>query len=126
MSDKFQHCEGWTRRVCSDCGDSFGADQMWKNRCLICWKIENSHAITQGDKSFLVLQQYIRTLEAENAALRVELVSKGMDRSSSRSKKMKIPKSVGRALLRFCHPDHNGNSEKSTEITRWVMEHMEK
>jgi hypothetical protein len=126
MSDKYKHCEGWSRRVCSGCGDSFGADQMWKNRCLICWKIENNHSITQGDKSFLVLQRYIKTLEAENAALRVELVSKGMDRSSSRSKKMKIPKSVGRALLRFCHPDHNGNSEKSTEITRWVMEHMEK
>ena len=126
MSDKFHHCEGWSRRVCSECGDPFGADEPWKNRCLVCWKIENGHSITKGDKSFLVLQQYIRAIEAENAALRVELVSKGMDKPPSRSKKMKIPKSVGRTLLRFCHPDQNGNSKRSTEITRWIMEHMEK
>jgi hypothetical protein len=126
MTPKFKHCEGWTRKICRECGDDFGADEPWKNRCLVCWKIENNHSITKGDKSFLVLQQRINELESENAALRVELVSLGIDKPPKRTKKMKIPKSVARTLLRFCHPDQNGNSKRSTEVTKWVMEHMEK
>ncbi len=116
-----RHTTGWNIGMCRVCQAPFGRDESWKTKCHICYKEENQYDITNGDRSFLMLQGRIRELEAEISALRIEAVSRGLD-SSCRG--TVIPKRIARDLLRYCHPDHNNNSAKSTELTQWIVEHM--
>jgi hypothetical protein len=37
-----------------------------------------------------------------------------------------IPPELYRKLLMLCHPDKHGNSETSTEVTRWLIDMREK
>ena len=119
-----RHTTGWNIGMCRVCQAPFGRDESWKTKCHICYKEENQYDITNGDKSFILLQNRVRELETENGALRVEAVSQGLNNISRGLRVMKIPKPIARDMLRFCHPDHNNNSSQSTEVTKWIVEHM--
>lgn len=75
--------------------------------CIVCWKRRKGYRLTLGDDAFRDLQFVL--FEHESYL-------------SGRDTPPKLSQERIRDLLRLCHPDKHGGSERATELTKWLLE----
>ena len=92
---------------CPRCNLRFVAHHERHKLCLICWKEERGFKLTLADSAFRDLQFVL--LEHEDYLAGQETVP-GLSQDRIRD------------LLQLCHPDRHHGSERSTELTKWLLE----
>ena len=90
---------------CDHCRTLFDAKFPSAKLCLDCWK-KRERAFAEYDD----LRAELARLDTEVRRLRHAL-----------HHQQGIPPEMLKRLIGLCHPDRHGNSEPSTEVTKWLL-----
>ena len=99
------------RVPCCVCGEMFyrDASEYWKKMCLDCYVSKKKEEERKDKEEYRI----ITNLRRENHFLKEQLKNK-----------QKIPvldKITIKGLISLCHPDLHGNSQKSNDVTKWLI-----
>jgi hypothetical protein len=128
---------GYTREVCETCDSPFYMVRGYEKKCLICFKTDRGYNLLAGDKQFFALQdelvdayEVIEDLEIQAKKMKASLRKTRKEVRALREEAAFVPAAVLdgldakmiKKMLLLCHPDHNNDSDKSKEVTAFLIQ----
>ena len=134
-------CE-FERKVCDECESPFYAVKGFEKKCLVCFKGDRGYKLLGGDKQFFALQdelldayEVIDELETEVVKMKKrckrlrKLADSYEDRIHVLQDREVVPQSfieglddkMIKKMLVLCHPDTNNGSDRSKEVTEFLL-----
>lgn len=117
----------WESAKCKDCGFSFPKSEAWASRCIGCFKKSKGYNRVIADNSFLWAQHEMRRLEQRLKEAQQELAavrgagSRPGPAPSPAPSADSLPDDLLQDIVRLCHPDLHGNSERATKTTQALL-----
>ena len=112
-------------KKCVKCKYTFIANEGWESTCIVCWKESKEMDLLKGDKQVRLLQKELAHRNHELKMLKMKQTSMEHRvlklKDDKRKSKLPLDNRL-RDLLMLCHPDKHKNSEKSSDVTRWLLE----
>jgi len=93
--------------ICPRCNLRFVAHYDHHKTCLVCWKEAKGYKLTLADHALRDLQFVL--LEHE-------------DYLAGRDTPAALTSDQIRDLIHLCHPDKHNGSERSTKLTKWLLD----
>jgi len=108
----------WPIAHCAVCKRPFGKSLPRTSTCPACFKAAKGYKLLAGDMAFVRLQIELTAY--------IRWVRRLRDELQQENAKQRAPEGITReqvmALIKLCHPDKHGNSDASTEATKWLLE----
>jgi|GEM_PF-1333710 len=111
-------------KTCVDCGKPFSieADEVWKTRCLPCWKRWKAHHEDPQAMSgqSLTVDPRLEQKSKEINLLQCEKINLERENSELNGLKRELAARL-RQLVGLCHPDKHGGAEIASDMTTWLL-----